>query len=81
MNGELDLDAPPLPMPEDEEDISEYKFAKFTAMYFQGNNNHTYIRRTLKEPLLPLKNDGDKLVRILIFSTMHRYCIEKFASY
>ncbi|XP_071164800.1 myosin-VIIa-like isoform X4 [Mytilus edulis] len=73
MNGELDLDAPPLPMPEDEEDISEYKFAKFTAMYFQGNNNHTYIRRTLKEPLLPLKNDGDKLAALAVWITILRF--------
>lgn len=66
IQGEMDLDAPPLPLPEDEEDISEYKFSKFAAMYFQGNANHTYIRRSLKEPLLPLKNDGDKLVWLTI---------------
>jgi myosin-7 len=55
-----------LPVPEEDEDISDYKFAKFAATYFQGSNaTHTYVRRTLKQPLLPLKNEGDQLVRII----------------
>jgi len=68
MNGTDDLDAPPIPLQEDEEDISEYKFPKFAAMYFQASNSPTYIRRTLKEPLLPLKSDGDKLVSLYLIT-------------
>ena len=54
----------PLPLPEDDDDISQYKFAKFAATYFQGSAAPTYIRRALKCPLLALKNEGDQLVRI-----------------
>ncbi len=49
-------------VPEDDEDISQYKFAKFAATYFQANNNHAFKRGVLKSPLLSLKNDGDQLV-------------------
>ena len=52
-----------LPLPEDLEDISDYKFSKFAATYFQSTASHTYIRRAIKEPLLPLRNEGDQLVR------------------
>ena len=68
-----DLDAPPLPLLEDEEDISEYKFSKFAAMYFQASNLPTYIRRTLKESLLPLKSDGDKLAALAVWITILRF--------
>lgn len=60
---EEDLDAA-LPLPdEDEEDLSEYKFAKFAATYFQGTTTHTYSRRPLKQPLLFHDDEGDQLVR------------------
>ena len=52
-------------VPEDDEDISQYKFAKFAATYFQANNNYNFKRGVLKSPLLPLKNEGDQLVRII----------------
>ena len=55
-----DLKAPALP--DDDEDISQYKFNKFAATYFQANATPHYIRRVLKSPLLPLKNEGDQLV-------------------
>ena len=55
-----------IPLPEEDDDISDYKFAKFAAMYFQSNATHTYQRRALKESLLPLKNEGDMLVRGVI---------------
>lgn len=60
---EEDVDAA-LPLPdEDEEDLSEYKFAKFAATYFQGTTTHTYTRRPLKQPLLFHDDEGDQLVR------------------
>ena len=51
-----------IPLSDDEEDLSDYKFSKFAAMYFKNNATHSYIRRVLCEPLLPLASDGDKLV-------------------
>lgn len=61
---EEDVDAA-LPLPdEDEEDLSEYKFAKFAATYFQGTTTHSYTRRPLKQPLLYHDDEGDQLVRL-----------------
>lgn len=50
---------------EDEEDLSEFKFQKFAATYFQGNVTHQYSRKPLKHPLLPLHTQGDQLVNLL----------------
>lgn len=50
---------------EDEEDLSEFKFQKFAATYFQGNVGHQYSRKPLKHPLLPLHTQGDQLVRFI----------------
>ena len=60
-NGD-DLDEIAIPLLDDEEELSDYKFSKFAAMYFKNNVTHSYIRRVLREPLLPLVSDGDKLV-------------------
>lgn len=58
-----------LPLPEDEEeDLSEYKFSKFAATYFQGVSTYTYIRRPLKQPLLFHEDEGDQLVRLTLTS-------------
>ena len=46
----------------DDEDISDYKFNKFVATYFQGQATHSYVRRPLKQPLLPLRNEYNQLV-------------------
>lgn len=51
---------------EDEEDLSEFKFQKFAATYFQGNIGHQYSRKPLKHSLLPLHTQGDQLVSIYI---------------
>ncbi|XP_033955036.1 unconventional myosin-VIIa-like [Pseudochaenichthys georgianus] len=53
-------EARPLPDEEDE-DLSEYKFSKFAATYFQGVSTYTYIRRALKQPLLFHEDEGDQL--------------------
>ena len=52
----------PLPDEEEEEDLSDYKFAKFAATYFQGAASHSYIRRPLKQSLLTLKHEQDRQV-------------------
>ena len=59
-----DLDELATLLLDEEEDLSDYKFSKFAAMYFENNATHSYIRRVLREPLLPLASVGDKLVII-----------------
>jgi myosin-7 len=59
-NGEIITGIPTLP--KDYEDLSEYKFQKFATTYFQGNVTHQFSKRALKQPLLPLQTQGDKLV-------------------
>ncbi|XP_048349961.1 unconventional myosin-VIIa [Sphaerodactylus townsendi] len=70
---EDDLDTA-LPLPEEEEeDLSEYKFAKFAATYFQGTTTHTYIRRPLKQPLLYHEDEGDQLAALAVWITVLRF--------
>ncbi|KAM7373970.1 hypothetical protein PAMP_006654 [Pampus punctatissimus] len=65
-------EAPPLPVEEDE-DLSEYKFSKFAATYFQGVSTHTYIRRPLKQPLLFHEDEGDQLAALAVWITVLRF--------
>ena len=51
-----------MPLPAEVEDLSEYKFSKFAATYFQGQATPTYIKRQLKNPLLGLKTQQDRVV-------------------
>ncbi|XP_074073046.1 unconventional myosin-VIIa isoform X2 [Macrotis lagotis] len=70
---EDDLDSA-LPLPdEEEEDLSEYKFAKFSATYFQGTTTHTYTRRPLKQPLLYHDDEGDQLAALAVWITILRF--------
>lgn len=58
----MDLDEMVIFLSDDEEDLFEYKFFKFVVMYFKNNVIYSYIRRVLRELLLFLVSDGDKLV-------------------
>uniref|UniRef100_A0A9J8ARX1 Myosin VIIAa n=1 Tax=Cyprinus carpio carpio TaxID=630221 RepID=A0A9J8ARX1_CYPCA len=70
---EEDLDEA-LPLPEDDvEDLSEYKFAKFSATYFQGTTTHSYVRRPLKQPLLFHEDEGDQLAALAVWITILRF--------
>uniref|UniRef100_A0A8C8INK3 Myosin VIIAb n=1 Tax=Oncorhynchus tshawytscha TaxID=74940 RepID=A0A8C8INK3_ONCTS len=70
---EEDLDET-LPLPDDEEeDLSEYKFSKFAATYFQGTTTHTYVRRPLKQPLLFHEDEGDQLAALAVWVTVLRF--------
>ena len=57
----------PLPLPDQDEDLREYTFAKFASTYFQGNATHCFTKKTLKQPLLTIKSERDQLVCIYFF--------------
>ena len=61
-NGEVIMGVPTTQ--EDYEDLSEFKFVKFAATYFQGNVTHQYSRKPLKYSLLTLQTQGDQLVSL-----------------
>uniref|UniRef100_A0A1I8N9D6 Myosin head n=1 Tax=Musca domestica TaxID=7370 RepID=A0A1I8N9D6_MUSDO len=63
----------PMHISEDEEDLSEFKFQKFAATYFQGNVNHQYSKKALKHPLLPLHTQGDQLAAQALWITILRF--------
>jgi myosin-7 len=52
----------PLPLPNQDEDLREYTFAKFASTYFQGNATPYFTKKTLKQPLLAIKSERDQLV-------------------
>lgn len=74
VNADQNEDITPIQMiSEDEEDLSEFKFQKFAATYFQGNVTHQYSRKPLKHPLLPLHTQGDQLAAQALWMTILRF--------
>lgn len=57
-----------LPLPFQDEDLSEYTFTKFASTYFQGNATPSFSRKTLKQPLLAIKSERDQLVSFVYLS-------------
>jgi len=55
----------PLPLPNQDEDLREYTFAKFASTYFQGNATPYFTKKTLKQPLLAIKSERDQLVNFI----------------
>ena len=49
---------------QDQSDVSEFKFSKFAATYFEGQATSYHISKNLSRPLLSQENETDKLVRI-----------------
>ncbi|ESO98886.1 hypothetical protein LOTGIDRAFT_213685 [Lottia gigantea] len=58
---------------DDIEDIREYKFGKFAATYFQANSSHYFSRKALRQPLLPLRNEGDQLAALAVWIVILRF--------
>ena len=50
----------PLPLPNQDEDLKEYTFAKFASTYFQGNATPHFSKKTLKQPLTGIKSERDQ---------------------
>ncbi|KAL9964836.1 hypothetical protein ACROYT_G028531 [Oculina patagonica] len=59
--------------PEPEEDVSQFKFSKFAATYFQGGATPIYIRRPLKQSLLPLTSEADSMAALAVWITILRF--------
>uniref|UniRef100_H2YRX4 Myosin VIIAb n=1 Tax=Ciona savignyi TaxID=51511 RepID=H2YRX4_CIOSA len=62
-----------IPHMEEKEDISEYKFSKFAATYFQANATNAHTKRQLKTPLLHHENEGDKMASLAVWITILRF--------
>jgi len=54
-------------------DLSEYRFQKFAATYFQSNATHQYSRKPLKSSLLSLQTQGDQLAALALWATILRF--------
>ncbi|CAF3927592.1 unnamed protein product, partial [Rotaria magnacalcarata] len=63
----------PLPLPDQDEDLKEYTFAKFASTYFQGNATPHFTKKTLKQPLLTIKSERDQLAALAIWITILRF--------
>ena len=62
-----------IPLPTEDEDLSDYKFSKFAQTYFQGQATHTYIKRALRQSLLGLKNEQDRQASLDIWVMILRF--------
>ncbi|XP_029197955.2 unconventional myosin-VIIa-like [Acropora muricata] len=59
--------------PEPEEDVSQFRFSKFAATYFQGGATAVYIRRPLKQSLLSLASEADSMAALAVWITVLRF--------
>ncbi|XP_078485190.1 unconventional myosin-VIIa-like isoform X1 [Ciona intestinalis] len=62
-----------IPYMEEKEDISEFKFAKFAATYFQSNATNAHTKRQLKTPLLHHDIEGDRIASLAVWITILRF--------
>nr|CAB3264162.1 unconventional myosin-VIIa-like [Phallusia mammillata] len=62
-----------IPQMAEEEDLTEFKFTKFAATYFQAGISATHIKRKLKAPLLQHDQDGDRLAALAVWITILRF--------
>lgn len=62
-----------IPLPKDDEDLTDYKFSKFAQTYFQGQATHAYIKRPLRQSLLGLKSEQDRQAAMDIWIMILRF--------
>ncbi|XP_063298509.1 unconventional myosin-VIIb [Pelobates fuscus] len=70
---EVDLDALPLVPQGDIDNLAEFTFPKFASTYFQGSATHTYIKRTLYQPLLYHEDQSDVLASLAVWKIILRF--------
>ncbi|CAF0829323.1 unnamed protein product [Rotaria sordida] len=73
LNDNIERIDKPLPLPDQDEDLKEYTFAKFASTYFQGNATPQFTKKTLKQPLLAIKSERDQLAALAIWITILRF--------
>ncbi|GAB6026825.1 hypothetical protein CHUAL_013430 [Chamberlinius hualienensis] len=56
-----------------EGNLSEYKFQKFAAAYFQGNVSHMFMKRPLKQSLLAPQTTADETADLALWVTILRF--------
>ncbi|GAB6021168.1 hypothetical protein CHUAL_003798 [Chamberlinius hualienensis] len=56
-----------------EDNLSEYKFQKFAAAYFQGNVSHMFMKRPLKQSLLAPQTPADETAALALWVTILRF--------
>eukprot|EP00057_Strongylocentrotus_purpuratus_P025453 XP_011679927.1 PREDICTED: myosin-VIIa [Strongylocentrotus purpuratus] len=69
--GEFDAMKPYVP--DNDEDISEYRFEKFAATYFEAGHTKFHIRKPIHEPLLDLKNENDRQAALAVWIMILRF--------
>eukprot|EP00112_Aurelia_sp_Birch-Aquarium-sp1_P015328 Seg339.1 transcript_id=Seg339.1/GoldUCD/mRNA.D3Y31 product=Myosin-VIIa protein_id=Seg339.1/GoldUCD/D3Y31 len=57
----------------DQNDVSEFKFSKFAATYFEGQATAYHVTRNLNRPLIAPENEIDKLAALAVFTTIMRF--------
>jgi len=66
----IDINEEQLVMPPNgvdyDEDLSEYRFEKFAAVYFKSSATHQYTRKPLKSSLLSLQTYADEMVNLML---------------
>lgn len=62
-----------MPLPDEDENLSDYKFSKFAHMYFQGHCTQASIRKPLQHPVLGLKNKQDRQAALDIWIMILRF--------
>ncbi|PVD34762.1 hypothetical protein C0Q70_06039 [Pomacea canaliculata] len=66
-----------LPTPEPQgqppPEYEDFKFSKFASAYFQHNASHTFVRRPLKYPLLPVRSPDELLAALTVWVVILRF--------
>ncbi|KAM5165557.1 unconventional myosin-VIIb [Mantella aurantiaca] len=70
---ETDLDALPLKLGKEIDNLTDFTFPKFAATYFQGSATDSHVRKALHTPLLYHEDQGDVLVSLAVWKIILRF--------